>query len=109
MTSKEYFKNITGTLTCYDKKNKTYTDLGDLDEYINKLNERIEQLETSVLEYKDQEHLYWETAQNNVKLRQENEKLKKAIEILKDKVSFEVILNLCNYEEKELLKEVLSE
>lgn len=35
------------------------------------------------------------------------EKLEKAIEILKNKVSFEVILNLCNNEEKEVLKEVL--
>lgn len=42
--------------------------------------ERLEILETSVLEYKDQEQLYWQTNENNVKLRDENEKLKKAIE-----------------------------
>lgn len=43
--------------------------------------ERLEVLETSVLEYKDKDNLFWETAQNNVSLRQENEKLKKALEL----------------------------
>lgn len=42
--------------------------------------ERLETLETSVLEYRDQEQLYWQTNENNVKLRDENEKLKKDIQ-----------------------------
>lgn len=86
------------------------------------LKKRLKVLETSVLEYKDQEQLYWQTNENNVKLRQENEKFKKAIEIiLNKKVNIRLLLlhNLKDYnflignsyqltkEEYEFLKEVL--
>lgn len=75
MTSKEALEQI---MKIYGETNSlegTY----DLFLKIKQDLERLEVLETSVLEYKDQEKLYWQTNENNVKLRQENEKLKSII------------------------------
>ena len=75
MNSKEYFVNIVNTLTCYDKKNKTYTNLGDLTKYINSLNKRLEMLEE---EYNNLKKDYDVKDLECVDLQLENEKFKKA-------------------------------
>ena len=95
--------------------------LEEKNEIIFDLKKENKELETTLLEYKAQENLYWNTATNNVNLREENEKLKKAIEISKDKIGFLFHIDkdnnyyfsskyLCNeltQEEYDLLKEVL--
>lgn len=121
MTSKEALEKLC-KVKIYQKEASAYDYLGkeiykeEIDTIKQDL-ERLEVLETSVLEYKDQEKLYWQTNENNVKLRQENEKLKKAIEILKDYTFIEfddvdIYLKSSNcplsYQEYELLKEVMN-
>ena len=58
--------------------------LEEKNEIIMDLKEKNQELETTLLEYKAQENLYWNTATNNVNLREENQKLEKAIEIIKN-------------------------
>ena len=58
----------------------------ELDKKVLDLEKENQELKTTLLEYKAQENLYWTTATNNANLREENEKLKKAVEILKDKL-----------------------
>ena len=77
-----------------------------------------QELETTLLEYKAQENLYWTTATNNVNLREENEKLKKVLEIFKSAfvvdlfketllIKWKANLVEITEEEHNLLKEVL--
>ena len=58
----------------------------ELDKKVLDLEKENQELKTTLLEYKAQENLYWTIATNNANLREENEKLKKAVEILKDKL-----------------------
>ena len=91
MTSKEALQQIMKIYGETGSLEGTY----DLFLIIKQDLDRLEVLETTLLEYRDQEHLYWETAQNNASLRKENEKLKKVLEILKK--YYKIIVKDCDF------------
>ena len=106
----------------YDYNEELFNKNLELDKKVIELEKENKELETTLLEYKAQENLYWNTATNNVNLREENDKLKKAIEILKNKMLITVNIPYVWFEDKdnclyfkvnqqeyELLKEVLGD